>query len=139
MSTNIRQEVSEKNEYWISKHRYYELKHFCMQLTEWKRERSLIDSYPKKAINYAKIFLGKKFSNPTEAAAAMREYYTRRIEMVERFAKETDPVIGKFILQGAVNDQSYDAMNAKCHIPCSRDEYYKLYRKFFWELSKCRD
>ena len=139
MSTDIRPEVSDKKEYWISKHRYYELKHFCMQLTEWKRERSLIDGYPKKAISYAKIFLGKKFSDPTEAAAVMREYYTQRIEMVERFAKETDPVIGRYILQGVVNDLSYDTMNARNRIPCSRDEYYRLYRKFFFELSKCRE
>lgn len=31
MSTLIRPEVSEKNKYWIDKHRHYELKHFCLQ------------------------------------------------------------------------------------------------------------
>lgn len=34
MSTTIRPEVSEKNQYWIEKHRYYELKHFCLQYKE---------------------------------------------------------------------------------------------------------
>lgn len=30
MATEIRPELSEKNPYWIGKHRYYELKHFCI-------------------------------------------------------------------------------------------------------------
>ena len=32
MSTVIRPEISEKNKYWISKHRYYELKHLCLMV-----------------------------------------------------------------------------------------------------------
>ena len=35
MGTNIRPEISERNPYWISKHRYYELKHFCLQYNGW--------------------------------------------------------------------------------------------------------
>ena len=31
MATMIRPELSEKNPYWIERHRYYELKHFCLQ------------------------------------------------------------------------------------------------------------
>lgn len=31
MANDIRPEVSQKNPYWIGKHRYYELKHFCLQ------------------------------------------------------------------------------------------------------------
>lgn len=29
-------ELSERNPYYISKHRYYELKHFCLQYPEWE-------------------------------------------------------------------------------------------------------
>lgn len=42
MATVIRPELSENNKYWISKHRYYELKHFCLQYPEWK---SLYDEF----------------------------------------------------------------------------------------------
>ena len=37
MATEIRPELSEKNPYWIGKHRYYELKHFCLQYPIWKK------------------------------------------------------------------------------------------------------
>lgn len=33
MATTIRPEVSKKSKYWIERHRYYELKHFCLQYT----------------------------------------------------------------------------------------------------------
>lgn len=35
MSTVIRSKVSEKNEFYISKYRYLELKNFCLQFDEW--------------------------------------------------------------------------------------------------------
>ena len=38
-----RAELSKKNPYYISKHRYYELKHFCRQYDEWKRALVRID------------------------------------------------------------------------------------------------
>lgn len=37
MTTVLRAELSTKNKYYIDKHRYYELKHFCLQYPEWKR------------------------------------------------------------------------------------------------------
>ena len=41
MSTVIRAELSKNNPYYISKHRYYELKHFCLQYNEWKKAYAL--------------------------------------------------------------------------------------------------
>ena len=37
MATVLRSELSPKNKYYIDKHRYYELKHFCLQYPEWKQ------------------------------------------------------------------------------------------------------
>lgn len=35
MATTIRPEIDRRNEWYISRHRYYELKHFCLQWHEW--------------------------------------------------------------------------------------------------------
>lgn len=43
MGTTIRPEISKKNRYWIDKHRYYELKHFCLQYPTWKKAHSSLD------------------------------------------------------------------------------------------------
>lgn len=40
MGTTIRPELSEKNPYWIERHRYYELKHFCLQYSIRIRQKN---------------------------------------------------------------------------------------------------
>ena len=50
MSTRIIPEISKNKPEWIPKHRYYELKHFCLQYPEWKKmvsELNLIKSGPE--------------------------------------------------------------------------------------------
>lgn len=42
-----RAEVSKRNKYYISKHRYYELKHFCLQYPEWKHALDILDGWGK--------------------------------------------------------------------------------------------
>ena len=37
MSTVIRPELSYRNTWFVPKHRYYELKHFCLQYPDWKK------------------------------------------------------------------------------------------------------
>ena len=45
MATTIRPELSEKNPYWIEKHRYYELKHFCLQYPIWRKAYASLNSF----------------------------------------------------------------------------------------------
>ena len=45
MGTTLRAELSEKNPYWIEKHRYYELKHFCLQYPIWKKIYRSLDGF----------------------------------------------------------------------------------------------
>lgn len=44
MATVLRSELSPKNKYYIAKHRYYELKHFCLQYPEWKQTYTYLKS-----------------------------------------------------------------------------------------------
>ena len=40
---------------------------------------------------------------------------------------------------GAVTEGiSYDHLKARLNIPCCKDVYYELYRRFFWILSQVR-
>ena len=43
MGTVIRAKLSENNKYFVEKHRYYELKHFCLQYPDWKKGYSEIE------------------------------------------------------------------------------------------------
>ena len=66
MSTTIRPELSEKNQYWIEKHRYYELKHFCLQYPIWRRYYAMLDGYPS---NWPKAIPPCKTNNVSDPVA----------------------------------------------------------------------
>lgn len=131
--------ISEKNEFWIPKHRYYELKHFCLQYKYWKAHLTLSSSDTLKT---ASVIYGAKSNgqlNEVEATAIRRDILQKRIDTIERAARESDPVIGEYILKGATQGKSYDELNALYSLPCGREYYYKAYRRFFWILDSLRD
>ena len=136
MATTLKPELSDKNEFYISKHRFYELKHLCLQYPEWKSALSRIKGLRARPTDIP--ILDKKHGNPTEKAAFARVYFSNRIDMLEKAANRTDEVIGKYVLYGVTNGYSYDTVNANMNIPCCRDAYYHYYRKFFWILDKIR-
>ena len=46
--TAIHPELSPKSRYWIDRHRYYELKHFCLQYPLWIRARASLDGLSRR-------------------------------------------------------------------------------------------
>lgn len=137
MSTVIKPELSLKNKYWIERHRYYELKHFCLQYTTWKKLYDSINSINSPTIDYV-ISKTNKNGNPTEKYAIARTYLKDRIEMIDRVAKKTDETLYHYILIGVTQGYTYTYLKTTMNIPCCRDKYYELYRKFFWLLDKER-
>lgn len=138
MSTTTRPELSPKSKYWVERHRYYELKHFCLQYPIWKEARSALTGLSTNSIDAIIVSKTGDVSDPTARCAEAREFYTKRIEMVEAVAKETDAVIGDYILTAVISGFSYEKLNAQENIPCGKELYYELYRKFFWLLDKRR-
>lgn len=139
MGTVIRAELSEKNKYYIDKHRYYELKHFCLQYGEWKQAyRSCCE-----AVTFGSRFERLPSSNMpgdlTAKYAIKRAQYNERIRMVEDIAKEADEFLYSYILKAVTEGLSYPYLKAKLNIPCGRDMYYDRYRKFFWLLDNARN
>lgn len=138
MATVIRAEISEKNPYWIEKHRYYELKHFCLQYYSWKKAYVSLDESisTRSVIEISQT--NADISNPTANRATTKTFYSDRIKMLERVAKATDEILGEYVMTGIVNGWSYDILKARLDVPCCKDTYYELYRRFFWLLDKER-
>lgn len=135
MSTTVRPELSTHSKYWIEKHRYYELKHFCLQYPLWRKARAGLDGFSKKPIDIAAISKTNRINSPTEKCAEARMFYSDRIDMIEKIAKETDDSLCDYILRAVTEGISYDFLRARFDIPCCKDAYYNLYRRFFWLLS----
>ncbi len=133
MSANQqRSEISSKNQYWIPKYRYLELKNFCLQYGDWQTAL--------KEISFIKAQFAKEtsgpISDPTNNLAAKRMKYEQNIKLIEETAYLADPEIAKWIIKGVTENYSYDYLHLKMDLPAGRDLYYDRYRKFFFLLDK---
>lgn len=132
-------ELSVKNPYWIERHRYYELKHFCLQYPIWKKAYASLDGLSKRPKDLEIFAKMSANSDPTARCAVAKNYYAERIAMVEQTAEDTDDAMSQYILHGVTEGCSYDILRVRYGIPCCKDAYYELYRKFFFLLSKVRE
>lgn len=129
MSTTIRPVVSKKKEYYISKHRYYELVHFCLQYPEWKQEYNVLLT-PKKPEN--DISDGSP-GDPTASVGVKRAILKEKMDLVETAAKMSSAELWTYIFKSVTEGYSYGYFSAM-GIPCGKDLFYSGRRKFFWIL-----
>ena len=134
--TDIRPELSKTNPTWIGRHRYYELKHFCLQYPEWKKIYKEIDGYPESKFSPVKN-LGNVF-DPVIKAYERREEYINKIEMIERCAKAADEQLYGYLLHGVTEGVSYYGLRLYYEMPACKEKYYGSYRRFFFLLDKAR-
>lgn len=99
-----------KTEFTLSKHRFYELKHFCLQYSEWKRYYSDADGWTGKG-------------DTTSRDGIKRGDIRRNVELIEYCAR----LVGFDILPYVTTE--------KLVLPI---ELRYLYSRFFWELSRRR-
>ena len=139
MGTEIRPELSDKNPYWIGKHRYYELKHFCLQYPIWKKAYAALDGLSKRPQDL-EVFVksGQFTSDPTARCAESRLFFADRMELVEQAAIDASPDLYPYILRAVTEGLSYNSLKMQYDIPCCREVYYDCYRRFFWLLSRKR-
>lgn len=134
---NIKPELSTKNKYWVERHRYYELKYFCLQYPTWKRYlRELEDSCVVS--QSSGIFSERTISDPTQKCILAREYYREKMQMIEGCVIAADSSLYPYILKSVTEGLSYNTLKARFNIPCGRDMFYDRYRKFFWILNSSR-
>ena len=131
----VRSEMSPNNKWWISKHRFLELYHYCLQYKEWKDEYESLDG--KKSINYDGMPHGTNTGDPTYDLAVRRVELKNKIQMVQMTSHETDIALQKYILEGVTNENAtFEYLYFKMGMPCSRNTYYERRKKFYWLLDK---
>ena len=139
MSTLIRPEVSKRNEYWISKNRYYELRHFCLQYKEWVAEYKKLEwSIQATRSNIEKIGCNHNAGDPTFEMANRLERLSSYMKIIESATYNADLEISEYIFKAVTEDRTYEYLKTIMDIPCGKSYYYKAYRKFFYLLSKER-
>lgn len=138
MGTGIRAEVSQKSRYYIPRHRYHELKHFCLQYLDWKKAYIYADGFRNRASGLVEETRDGRLDDFTAKVAEERIFYGGKMELVEKAAMEAGGELAKYILEGVTKGISFEQLKARLEIPCGKDVYYTLYRRFFWILSGMR-
>ena len=134
---DLKPELGKKNPYWIGKHRYLELKHFCLQYPEWKKAYvSLEFKMGVSCDGSNERGRDKTPGDPTGKIAMLRAELSRNMEMVERTALATDDVLGQYLFKAVTEERSFNWLKSVMEIPCERGMYYDRYRKFYWLLSQ---
>ena len=137
LGTRNRPEVSQANKYYISKHRFYELKHFCLQYREWS---SKCDIYKESIRSSSLIQVNKDITvqDPIgDIFASIDELYTK-MQMVKNACKLADEQLSSYIFEAVTRDRSFIYLQTVLEIPCSRSTFYDRYRKFYYILSNLR-
>lgn len=134
--TDIRPELSPRNRYWLEKHRYYELKHFCLQYPYWKKTVKEIDGLHSEKFPVG-IFGGNS-SNPTLKAVELREEYSNKMILLQDAIMAASPEFSDYIFKAVTLELSYENLRLIHGLPCGREYWYELYRKFFYILDRSR-
>lgn len=133
---DLKPELSQRSKYWIPKHRYYELKHYCLQYPEWKKKLLELDNVLKAGISSE--IRGSDISRSSENLAIKRYELSRAMELVEECIRTaTDELkLQPYIFKAVTEGIPYVQLQAGYSIPCGPDMYYDAYRRFFWLLSE---
>lgn len=133
-SMKVRPVVSKKNNYHISKHRFYELKHYCLQYDEWIDElRELDGGFRSTSII---IIDNTSVDDPVFDHVNRKTELEERVETIHRCAKKADRELWTYIVNAVTKDLSFKELKMLYKIPSDKNQYYKSYRRFFSILSQ---
>lgn len=122
--------------YQISKHRFAEVYHFCMQYNEWLDELK----YKTDTVHSVEITdmpVHHDNSDATANLAGRRVELRRKCELIEQTAIEADSDIYQYIIKAVTNEGiSYTYLKEIMDIPCGKDMYYDRRRKFYWLIAQ---
>lgn len=92
----------------MQKEKYLELKYFCLQYKDKKREANINSSKGRKA--------------------------AYEVALIEQLARNTNSEIWTYIVESVSTGKSWEQLNA----PCGRRQFYAARNRFFDALSKLK-
>lgn len=116
-------------DYDISKNKYRELKYFCLQYKE-KKDRIRSMCYIS-AVQVTGMPHGSGISNPTAQQGEEIAELKRDIELIEQTAIATDSELYQYIIENVTKGVPWEYLD----VPLSRAGFYRIRRKYFYNLA----
>lgn len=126
---------TEKSKYYVPKETYLMVVHWCHQYPAWVDElNALADA--GKAITYDQERVQTSGGYDSTADLAIRRAeISRKKDMVDETAEEVAGNLYKWLILGVCHDYPYHQLET-CGIPCGKDLYYQIRRRFYYEMAK---
>lgn len=127
----------ELKKYDIGKHRYKELKNFCLQYPAWKDELKY-KTDALKSPNLDKMPRGGGISDSTGDLATRRAELQSKCKMIEHTAEEAaGKELAEYIIENATHeDKGYYYLKTITGMPAGQGLFYNARRRFFEKLDK---
>jgi hypothetical protein len=110
--------------YELPRHRFLEMKHFCLQYWDWKKTYYILDGEQP----------GKPHNDITAYTAVNKVDLQNAIELIEKTAWDTDQKLGSYILKAVTENLTTSEVNP----PVDSSIFLQYKRKFYYLLSQKR-
>ena len=126
---------SKKSKYYLPKESFLTAVHYCKQYPLWVAEIETIAG-TVKGISYDKPRVQASSDyDPTEEAAIRLSDVSKKKDLLDKITVEIGGNLAEWIVYGVCYDMPYYKLQMK-GIPCGKDLYYLLRRRFYYEVSK---
>ena len=128
----VRKRDMKLSDYNISRAKYNELKYFCMQYEEKKRE--LHKGYGLNAIVNDGLPKGNLPGNPVEGQAIRNAVLQADVDLIEHTAMVAGADVYQWLIKNVTEGVPYEWLN----VPSGRRQFYETRRYFFFLLAQKR-
>lgn len=129
--------LSEKNKYYLSKHSYIACIHYALQYRDWKAELEA-NRDTRGAIRYDKdrVQTSGDYDSTSETAMRMMAIQ-KRVDLIEECISAAcdGSNLERYVRLGVCYGFTFFQLQEN-GIPCGKDLYYDIRRRFYFELSK---
>ncbi len=126
---------SEKSKYYVPKETFLTVVHWCKQYPLWVDELSIEPDMNKAVVYDRDRVQTSPSADQVENIAIRRAEIDRKRKQLEDTAHEVADDLAPWIIRGVCYDLPYYYLKMQ-GIPCSKDVYYVLRRKFYYEMAK---
>lgn len=126
---------AENSKYYVEKELYLTTIHFCKQYPSWVAELN-VQPDTSKAITYDKERVQTSVSGDATADIAIRRAeLSRKVKLVDDTAKAVAGGMDKWLILGVCYGIPFYQLLER-GIPCGKDMYYNMRRKFYHEVAQ---
>lgn len=128
--SRMKNQLSKNSDNYISKHRYLELQHFCLQYAELKqRARELLSV---SSLSYEEHISSNCPLDMVAIVAEKRERYLNKVRLIEDTCREVSEECYAYILAAVAHGYTYDQLYAKYGVlPCGENKFYWMRRRVY--------